>query len=106
MSISSSNETCLEPKKVITYNAQKDLFNNILLAPIGDHLTLALNGFEVKSQILNLTLGPLFYHNSCISSLNDQSKGTLNMYILRPFQWYFEGLIWCLFVFSTKAINI
>jgi hypothetical protein len=39
----------------ISYSPQKDLSNNVLHAPIGDHLTPALRGFVVKSQIPNLT---------------------------------------------------
>ncbi len=40
----------------ISYSPQKDLSNNVLYTPIGDHLTPALRGFVVKSQIPNLTL--------------------------------------------------
>jgi hypothetical protein len=60
----------------------------------------------VGNLIPNLTRGPFFYHNSCISSLNEQCKGTLSIYIFKKFQWYHGGPIWCLFDFSTKALNI
>ncbi len=72
--------TFLEHAKVISYNPQKDLSNNVLHAPIGDHLTFALKGFMVENQISNLILGPSFDHNSCISGLNEQCEGILNIY--------------------------
>jgi hypothetical protein len=105
MFISSSNQTCLEHKRAIAYSPQKDFSNGVLHAPIKDHLTFALRGFVVKSQIPNLTSGPSFDHTSCISSLNDQGEGISNICTLRPFQWYLGGPIWC-FCFSTKALNI
>jgi hypothetical protein len=96
----------LEHRTTITYSFQKYLSNGVLFAPIGNHLTPTLRGFVIGSQILNLTPDPSFDHNSCISSLNDQGEGTLDIFTLRPFQWYFGGPIWCFFVFSTKALNI
>ncbi len=106
MFISSSNQNFLEHRTTITYSFQKYLSNGVLFAPIGNHLTPTLRGFVIGSQILNLTPDPSFDHNSCISSLNDQGEGTLDIFTLRPFQWYFGGPIWCFFVFSTKALNI
>jgi hypothetical protein len=41
-----------------------------------------------------------------ISSLNGQWKVTLGIYISKKFQWYLGGSIWCMFAFSTKALNI
>jgi hypothetical protein len=49
---------------------------------------------------------PSFDHNSCTSSLNKQCEGTLSIYTSSPFQWYPKCPIWCLFDFSTKALNI
>jgi hypothetical protein len=66
----------------------------------------AFNGFVVESQISNLTLAPSFDHKLCKSGLNEQCEGTLNIYVSRPFSWYHGGSIWCLFAFSTKALNI
>jgi hypothetical protein len=92
----------LEHRRAITYSLQKYLSNGVLFAPIGDHLTLTLKGFVIGSQIPNLTPDPSFDHNSCISSLNDQGEGTLEIFILRPFQWYFGGPIWCFLSFQPK----
>jgi hypothetical protein len=75
MLISSSNQMCLEHAKEIFDKPQKDLFNNVLHASIGDHLTLTLRGFVVRNQISNLTLDSSFDHNSCILGLNEQCKG-------------------------------
>jgi hypothetical protein len=69
----------------------KDISNDVLHAQIRDDLTLALRGFVVKSQIPNLTLDHSFDHNSCILGLNEQCEGTLGIYILKSFQWYFEA---------------
>jgi hypothetical protein len=89
MLISSSNQAYLEHEiKEISYSPQKYLSNGVSHALIGDHLTLAIRGFMVGSQIPNLTPCPSFDHNSCILSLNEQCEGTLGMYILRTFQWY------------------
>jgi hypothetical protein len=77
-----------------------------LHAPIGDDLTLALREFVVNSQIPNLNLNPSFDHNLCISSLNGQYEGTLDIYNSKKFQWYLGGFIWCLLTLSTKALNI
>jgi hypothetical protein len=60
----------------------------------------------VENKISNLTPSPSFDHNSCISYLNEQWEWTLGIYISRTFQWYLGGPIWCLFSFSTKALNI
>jgi hypothetical protein len=54
----------------------------------------------------NLTPTPSFDHNSCKSILNEQYKGTLSIYASRPFLWCLRGLIWCLFAFPTKVMNI
>jgi hypothetical protein len=78
-SISSSNQAFLEHAREISYNPQKDLSNNVLHASIGDNLTFALRGFVVGNQILNLTPILFFYHNSCISGLNEQCEGTLGI---------------------------
>ncbi len=106
MIIFSSNQACLDNATIIYYSLQKDLFNNVLHAPIDNLLTPALRGFVVENQIYNLTLGPSFDHNSCISYLNEQREETLGIYTSRTFQWYLGGPIWCLFAFSTKALNI
>jgi hypothetical protein len=47
--------TCLEQASALSYNPQKDLSYGVLHAPIRDHLTPALRGFMVGSQIPNLT---------------------------------------------------
>jgi hypothetical protein len=47
MFISSSNQTCLEHAKVISYNPQKDLYNGVLHTLISDHLTLFARGFVI-----------------------------------------------------------
>jgi hypothetical protein len=64
---------------------QKDLSKGVLHAPIIDHLTLALKGFVVGNQIINLTPNPSFDHNSCILYLNEQCNNILGIYISRPF---------------------
>jgi hypothetical protein len=38
--IFSSNKACFEHAKAISYNPQKDFFNDVLHTSIGDHLTL------------------------------------------------------------------
>jgi hypothetical protein len=96
----------LEHVKATSYNLQKDFSNRVSHTPIRNHLTPALRGFVVGSQILNLTPDLSFDHNSCISSLNEQCKGTFGIYTLRPFQWYLEGPIWCFFSFLIKVLNI
>jgi hypothetical protein len=53
----------LEHAKEIAYNPKKDLSNGVLHNPIRDDLTPILRGF--------LTIGLSFYHNSCISGLNE-----------------------------------
>jgi len=60
----------------------------------------------VRSQFPNLIPAPSFDHKSCKSSLNEQYKIILCIYISRPFQWCCGGLIWCCFAFPTKALNI
>jgi hypothetical protein len=104
--ISSSNQTFLEHAKKIFYSPQKDLSKGVLHSPIEDHLTPTLRGFMVESWIFNITLDPSLDHNLCILGLNEQYEGTLSIYILRPFQWYLKGPIWCFFSFSTKALKI
>jgi hypothetical protein len=59
MLIFSSNEAYLELVRAIYYSPQKDLSNNVFHAQIGVHLTFALKGFVVGSQISNLTFDPL-----------------------------------------------
>ncbi len=103
--ISSSKQAYLEHVKTIFYSLQKDLFNN-LHALRRDHLTHVLMGFVVESQIPNFTSNLFFNHNSCILGLNEHCEGTLGIYTSRHFQWYHKGSIWCLFSFSTKALNI
>jgi hypothetical protein len=78
--ISSSNQTFLDHARAISYSFQKNLSNSVLYTPIEDHLTVALRGFVVKSQVPNLIPNPSFDHNSCISGLNKQCKGTLSIY--------------------------
>ncbi len=104
--ISFSNQFLLEHMKVIFYSFQKNLSKGVLHAPIEDHLTPALRGFAIRSQIPNLTPNPYFDHNSCISNLNEQYKGTLGIYTSRPFQWYPRSPISCFFASSTKALII
>jgi hypothetical protein len=95
----------LEYARKISYSFQNDLSKNVLHTPIKDHLTSILKGF-VRNQIHNLTSELSFDHNSSILGLNEQCEGTLGIYILKPFQWYHEGPIWWLFIFSTKVLNI
>jgi hypothetical protein len=85
MLISSSNQVYFEHVKVITYSLQNDIFNEVFHYPIGDDLTPTPRGFVVGSQIGNLTLDPSFDHNSCISGVNGQCKGTLGIYTLKSF---------------------
>jgi hypothetical protein len=66
-----------EHVRAINYSLQQDLFNGVFFSPIGDDLTPDLRGFVVESQIGNLTLDLSFDHNSCISNVNGQCKGTL-----------------------------
>jgi hypothetical protein len=106
MFIFSSNQVYYEHIRVVTYSLQKYLFNSVLHVPIEDDLTLTLRGFVVGSQISNLTLDFSFYCNSCISSVIEQCKGILGIYISKHFQWYHGGLIGCVFTFSTRALNI
>jgi hypothetical protein len=52
-------------------------------------------------------LSPLsFDHNSWKSCLNEHCEGTLSIDTSKPFQWCPRGLIWCLFTFPTKVLNI
>jgi len=55
---------------------------------------------------ISIWLNLSFDHNSCISGLNEQCEGTLNIYRLRIVQWYHGHPIWCLLAFSTKILNI
>ncbi len=96
----------LDHTKVIFYSPKKNLSNGVWHIPIGDHLTPAFRKFVVMSQIPNLIIDISFDHNSCISYLNEQCEGTLDIYTSRPFQWDLGGSIWCSFSFSTKALNI
>jgi hypothetical protein len=66
------NQYFLEHTRAISYCPEKDLSNGVLHAPIRNDLTPTLRGFVVGSQILNLTLGVVWDHNSCISDLNAQ----------------------------------
>jgi hypothetical protein len=60
-----------------------------------------------ESQNWNLYyLKTLNIHIFFQSSFFGACKGILGIYISRPFQWYPKGLIWCLFAFPTKALNI
>jgi hypothetical protein len=59
--------------------ALKDFSNGVLDNPIGAHLASTLKGFVVRSPIPNLTHGASFDYNSCISSLNEECKGTLGI---------------------------
>jgi hypothetical protein len=87
MYISSSKQACLEHARAISYSSQKDIcIKGVLHAPIINHLALALRGFMVGSQILNLTLNPSFDHNSCIIDINEQCNNTLRIYTSKPFQ--------------------
>jgi hypothetical protein len=96
----------LDHTKVIFHSPKKNLSNGVWHIPIGDHLTPTLRKFVIRNQILNLIIDPSFDHNSCISYLNEQCEGTLDIYTLKPFQWDLGGSIWCSFSFSTKALNI
>jgi len=100
-----SNQTCLEHVMAIFYSLRKDIFNNVMHAQIKDGLTFILKGFMVKSQISNLIINLFWDHNSCISGLNEQCKGTLGIYIWRNFQWNPMGPVWCLFALSTMVLN-
>ncbi len=99
MSISFSNQICLEHVRALSYSPQKNIFKGVSHAPIRDHLTFILRGFVIRSQIFNLTPALSFDHNSCILGLNEQCKGTLGICTSRPFQWYPGGPIWCFFLF-------
>jgi hypothetical protein len=45
-----SNQDYLEHARAISYNFQKDLFDNVWHAPIRTHFTLALKGFVVEGK--------------------------------------------------------
>jgi hypothetical protein len=83
--ISSSNQTFSEHVRAISYNFLKYIFNGLLHIPIRNHLTPALWGFMVRSQIPNLIFGHSLDHNSCILGLNEQCKGILGIFTSRPF---------------------
>jgi len=51
----SSNQTYLEHASELFYSHEKDLSNDVLNAPIGNHLTPTLRVFVVRIQIPNLT---------------------------------------------------
>jgi hypothetical protein len=102
----SSNQTCFECAKIISYNLQKDLFNDIRYDSIENHLTLILKGFVVKNQIFNLTPNFSFNCNSCILGLNKQCNYILNIYTLKPFQWCLGGPNLCSFALLIKRLNI
>ncbi len=42
----------------------------------------------VRSRIANLTPGPSFSHNLCFRCPNGSCETVLDIYVLRPFQWY------------------
>ncbi len=46
----------------------------------------------VKSQTVNLTLGPSFAHNLGCRCPNDQCEAILDIYVSTPFQWHQEHL--------------
>ncbi len=48
--------------RALFYSPQKFLFNGVLHAPIGDHLTFILRGFVIWSQIPNLIPTPFLTH--------------------------------------------
>jgi hypothetical protein len=50
MFIYSSNQTCLEHARGISYSPQKNISNGISYILIKDHFTLALRGFVVESH--------------------------------------------------------
>jgi hypothetical protein len=50
--ISSSNQACLEHEKALFYSLQTDISNDVLHAPIRNHLTLALKRFVVLPLLL------------------------------------------------------
>jgi hypothetical protein len=77
MFISFSSQSCLEHVKELSYIPKKIISKGVSHALIRDYLTLALRGFVIGSQILNLTPTLSFDHNSCILSLNEQCEGTL-----------------------------
>jgi hypothetical protein len=77
-----SNQDNFEHARTIFYNFQKYFFDDVWHAPIRAHFTLVLKGFVIKGQIPILTSNPSFNHNSCISSINEQCKGTLSIYTL------------------------
>ncbi len=66
----------------------------------------ALRGDYIQMSLFFGTPTLAFDHNSCQSCLNEQCKGILSIYISRPPYWCPRGLIWCLFTFLTKALNI
>jgi len=65
MLISSSNQAFLEHARGLAYIPQKYIFNGVFHSLIKNHLTFALKGFVVGSQIPNLTPSFSFDHNSC-----------------------------------------
>jgi len=101
-----SNQACLEHAREISYSCQRDISNGVWHTPIKVYLTLVSKGFVVGSENFNLTFDLSFEYNSCISGLNKWCKGILGSYILKHFQWYFEGPNWCSFSLSIKVLNI
>ncbi len=55
----------------------------------------------VRSQIVNLTLGPSFDHNLCFRYPNGSSEPILDIYVPRAFQWYKE----CFNIMSFDSCN-
>jgi hypothetical protein len=70
--IFSSNQTCLDHARVISYSPQKEFSNDVLHFPISNLFTFVLRGFVVGSQIPNLIPNLSFDHNSCFSYLDEQ----------------------------------
>jgi hypothetical protein len=66
----------------------RELFKAVLHSQIGNWEEVESRLLVVRSQIVNLTLGPSFGHNLWFKCSNEQCKPILDIYVSIAFQWY------------------
>ncbi len=71
-------------------SSRRELFNDVSHSPIGHREEVDARLLVVGSQTAILTPGPSFAHNLCFKCPNGQWEPSLDIYVLRAFQWYQE----------------
>jgi hypothetical protein len=71
-----------------SYSSRQELSNDMWHAPCSKVNWVDSRLFVVGSQTGSLTPGPSFGHNVHFRCLNEQCEPTLDIYVLRNFQWY------------------